>query len=45
MSNLRQNKPPDRTMLERRWSPPQAQKPQDGGGQTGQCVSQPTRDQ
>ena len=27
MSNLRQNEPPGGTMLERRWSPPQAQKP------------------
>ena len=30
MSNLRQNESPSGTVLERRWSPPQAQKPQIG---------------
>ena len=29
MSNLRLNEPPGGTVLERRWSSPQAQKPQD----------------
>ena len=45
MPNLRQNKPPGGTMLERRWSPPQAQKPQDRRRKTRQHVSQPIRNQ
>ena len=43
MSNLRQNEPPDGTMLERRWSTPQAQKPQTGEHHSYRYVHRPKR--
>ena len=43
MSNLRQNEPPGGTMLERRWSPPQAQKPSTGGHYRRRYVHQQRR--
>ena len=38
---LAKDETPGGTVLERRWSPPQAQNPQNGGRQTRQCVPQP----
>ena len=41
VSNLWQNEPTGRTVLERRRSPPQAQEPQIGRRKTRRCVTQP----